>query len=160
MQKIILLRGNSGSGKTSTAQALKKLLSPNALLLSQDVLRRQMLSEPDHVKNKSISLLEDTISWGAKNVNYIIVEGIFKKSVYLNLLLALKERYAAKMLIFYFDVSFNETLRRNRLKIAPFPEEMLLEWWQNKDFLKNEDYIFTDQENLKQRTSIIESFLN
>ncbi|KRM95164.1 hypothetical protein FC19_GL002259 [Liquorilactobacillus aquaticus DSM 21051] len=160
MQKIILLRGNSGSGKTTTARAVKEMLSPNALLLSQDVLRREMLAEPDHAKNKSISLLENIIDWGANNIDYVIVEGIFKKSVYKNILLAFKKKYGAKMLFFYFDTSFEETLARNSLKSAPFSRDLLMRWWQGKDLFENEDYVFTDQETPKQRLAIIKGFLD
>ncbi|KRN05635.1 hypothetical protein FD15_GL002199 [Liquorilactobacillus sucicola DSM 21376 = JCM 15457] len=159
MKKLILLRGNSGSGKTTTAKAIKELLSPNAFLVSQDVLRKQMLSEPDCKENKSISLIKSNIEWGISNVDYIILEGILKKSVYRSLLMTFKRRYTHEMLIFYFNISFNETLRRNQLKDAPFSEEALLQWWQDKDLLGNEDYVFTDQEKLEQRLVIIKKHL-
>ena len=43
MKQLIILRGNSGSGKTTTAKALRKHLA-NSLLISQDVVRRDMLA--------------------------------------------------------------------------------------------------------------------
>lgn len=44
MTKLIILRGNSGSGKTTTAKNLKQALSPKqSLLISQDVVRREWL---------------------------------------------------------------------------------------------------------------------
>ena len=43
MSKLILLRGNSGSGKTTVARALQRKFGRNTLLLSQDTVRREML---------------------------------------------------------------------------------------------------------------------
>ncbi|MDO5517655.1 MAG: GNAT family N-acetyltransferase [Clostridium sp.] len=41
--KIIMLRGNSGSGKSTAAKTLQKKLGRGTLLISQDVVRREML---------------------------------------------------------------------------------------------------------------------
>ena len=43
MSKLIVLRGNSGSGKTTIAKALQKKLGHNTMLISQDEVRRNML---------------------------------------------------------------------------------------------------------------------
>ena len=40
MKKLITLRGNSGSGKTTIARALQEKFGKNTMLLSQDVIRR------------------------------------------------------------------------------------------------------------------------
>lgn len=47
MARLIILRGNSGSGKTTVAKALQKRFGRNTMLISQDVVRRDML----HVKD-------------------------------------------------------------------------------------------------------------
>ena len=36
MKKIIILRGNSGSGKTTVARALQKKFGYNTMMISQD----------------------------------------------------------------------------------------------------------------------------
>ena len=43
MKKLITLRGNSGSGKTTIARALQEKFGKNTMLLSQDVIRRDIL---------------------------------------------------------------------------------------------------------------------
>ena len=43
MSKLVIIRGNSGSGKTTTAKMLQHRLGRNIMLLSQDVIRREML---------------------------------------------------------------------------------------------------------------------
>jgi len=45
--KLIILRGNSGSGKTTIANALHQCLKEQSLLISQDVVRREMLRVKD-----------------------------------------------------------------------------------------------------------------
>ena len=47
MTKLIILRGNSGSGKTTIAKELQKLFGKNTMLISQDVIRREMLNVDD-----------------------------------------------------------------------------------------------------------------
>lgn len=41
MSKLIVLRGNSGSGKTSVAKELQKKFGHGTMLISQDVVRRK-----------------------------------------------------------------------------------------------------------------------
>lgn len=41
--KLIILRGNSGSGKTTIAKELQQVFGNNTMLISQDVIRRDML---------------------------------------------------------------------------------------------------------------------
>lgn len=46
---LIIIRGNSASGKTALAEACREQLgSTQTLLLSQDVIRRQILHTHDH----------------------------------------------------------------------------------------------------------------
>ena len=46
---IIIIRGNSGSGKTTVAKELCKKLGSDCMLLSQDVIRRDILHTKDGV---------------------------------------------------------------------------------------------------------------
>ena len=43
MQKLIILRGNSGSGKTTVARMLQGKFGPNTMLISSDTVRMEML---------------------------------------------------------------------------------------------------------------------
>lgn len=45
--KLIILRGNSGSGKTATGKALQRKFGRGTMLISQDVVRREMLFVKD-----------------------------------------------------------------------------------------------------------------
>ena len=43
MKKLVILRGNSGSGKTTVARVLQRKIGFNTMLISQDEIRRNML---------------------------------------------------------------------------------------------------------------------
>lgn len=57
--KLIILRGNSGSGKTTIAKELQQVFGNNTMLISQDVIRRDMLKVKDGENTKALPLLED-----------------------------------------------------------------------------------------------------
>lgn len=153
--QIILIRGNSGSGKTTLAQAVRTQL-PDSCLISQDVFRKQILTEPDHTGNKSIDLMRTNIAWAQVNVHYLIIEGILKQSVYGGMLTALHEEASTRMHTYYFDLPFAVALARNQTKAAPFPEAWLRRWWLEADELGFEDAIFTpDVDFAHQQAQII-----
>lgn len=54
MPKLIILRGNSGSGKTTVAKELQKRFGRNTMLISQDVVRRDMLKEKSITPEKEL----------------------------------------------------------------------------------------------------------
>ena len=59
--KLIILRGNSGSGKTTIAKELQQVFGNNTMLISQDVIRRDMLKVKDGENTKALPLLEELL---------------------------------------------------------------------------------------------------
>ena len=51
---IIILRGNSGSGKSTVAKNLQRELGHGTFLISQDVVRREMIFVHDEPNNQLI----------------------------------------------------------------------------------------------------------
>lgn len=76
MHKLIVLRGNSGSGKTTVAKELQKVLGSNTMLISQDVIRRDMLNVKDGKDTLAIPLLMELLRYGRNNSEVVILEGI------------------------------------------------------------------------------------
>jgi predicted kinase len=62
--KLIIIRGNSGSGKTTTAKNLQNDLGHGTLLVSQDIVRREMLKVHDRDGNLSIDLIRQIAEYG------------------------------------------------------------------------------------------------
>ncbi|NRT71955.1 AAA family ATPase [Clostridium beijerinckii] len=55
MAKLIILRGNSGSGKTTTGKALQRKFGQDTMLISQDVVRRDILFAKDGPIQKQVN---------------------------------------------------------------------------------------------------------
>ncbi|MDO5154911.1 MAG: AAA family ATPase [Eubacteriales bacterium] len=86
MHKLVVLRGNSGSGKTTVAKELQKVLGSNTMLISQDAIRRDMLNVSDGEDTLAIPLLMELL------------------------------RYGTNIYAYYYDISFEETLKRHQTR--------------------------------------------
>lgn len=82
MAKLIILRGNSGSGKTSVSKALQKRFGRNTMVISQDMVRREMLWVKDGADTKALPLLINLLEYGRKNSEITILEGILDSECY------------------------------------------------------------------------------
>lgn len=76
MSKLVIIRGNSGSGKTTVAKALQHELGHNVMVISQDVVRREMLRVKDGADTKALPLLSELLMYGKNNCETVILEGI------------------------------------------------------------------------------------
>ncbi|WP_025784604.1 kinase [Sporosarcina sp. D27] len=135
--KLIIIRGNSGSGKTTTAKRLQNYLGRGTLLVSQDVVRREMLRVQDREGNLSIDLIRQIAAYGKDKCEFIIVEGILYKKRYGEMMNYLIQFYDHKAYTYYFDLSFEETVARHnsRGKKMEFGEDSLRAWWNSNDYL-------------------------
>lgn len=135
--KLIILRGNSGSGKTTIAKNLQNHFGEATLLVSQDTVRRDMLMVRDREGNMSLDLIRQIAEYGKGRCKFVIVEGIFVKQRYEAMLHDLIRFYGGNAFVYYFDLPFEETVERHksRPKAEAFGEESLKSWWSPKDFL-------------------------
>ena len=139
MAKIIILRGNSGSGKTTTAKRLQKKLGHGTMFVSQDVVWREILYVKDGKKKNVSDLLFKLAMFGKANCEFIILEGILNSKYYNNLFEKILKEFKNNIYAFYFDISFEETLRRHKTKLCSeeFGEAEMKTWWNDKDFIKS-----------------------
>lgn len=137
MTKLIIIRGNSGSGKTTLARNLQLLLGKNAMLVSQDMIRREMMRTPDGPETLIIPLIIEIVRYGHTVCPYIIIEGIFKGEWYSEMFEQLVTLHEGKVLAYYFELTFEETIRRHqtRDKAQEFGEEAMHRWWDGKDYI-------------------------
>jgi predicted kinase len=135
--KLIIIRGNSGSGKTTTAKSLRDHLGNGTLLVSQDTVRREMLKVHDREGNLSIDLIRQIAEYGKDKCEFVIVEGILCKNHYGEMLNNLIRFYNQKTYTYYFNLSFEETVIRHNSssKKMEFGEDSLRAWWNPKDYL-------------------------
>lgn len=118
MAKLIILRGNSGSGKTSVSKALQKRFGRNTMVISQDMVRREILWVKDGIGTKALPLLDSEC-----------YRPLFQKAV---------EEYGTDIFAFYYDLPFEETLLRHGTKPNrdEFGEEDMQRWWKEKDYIR------------------------
>lgn len=135
--KLIILRGNSGSGKSTVAKALQNKFGQGTLLVSQDVIRREMLWVKDGLGTKALPLLIDLITYGRKNCDFVILEGILSATWYRELFEHIKAIYDTSIYAYYYDLPFEETLVRHQTKpnSADFGEVEMRRWWKEKDHI-------------------------
>lgn len=138
MSKLVIIRGNSGSGKTTVAKGLQKKLGHGKMLISQDVVRREMLYVKDGEKPKVEELLFQLAMYGKNNCDVVILEGILNSKWYNNLFERLLNEFENNIFAYYFDIPFEETLERHKQKpnAHEFGEAEMREWWHEKDLLQ------------------------
>jgi len=136
-KNFIILRGNSGSGKTTVATQLQKLATHPTALVSQDMIRRQILKVKDTDGNPSIELIEQIVRFAWQNDYDVIVEGILSTEKYGAMLKRLAHACEGKVFAYYFDIPFEETLKRHASKsnAHEFGEKEMRDWWKDKDVL-------------------------
>lgn len=139
--KLIIIRGNSGSGKTTIAKEVRSRigdgLSDDTMLVQQDTLRRDMLRERDELDKRSIiELIELVVEFGRKRGRTVILEGIFSAKKYSTMLHELVAKFDETH-VYYLDVPFEVTLARHASKpnAHEFGEKEMREWWKEKDYL-------------------------
>jgi len=137
MSKIIIIRGNSGSGKSTIAKELQKTLGRGTMLISQDVARRDIMYVKDKPNNKAVDLLQTLITFAHKHSDISILEGILYSDIYKKLFSTVCKLYADNIFAYYLDVSFEETLKRHAQKpnYEDFGEAEMRQWWRDKDYL-------------------------
>lgn len=135
--KLIILRGNSGSGKTTTGKALQKKLGHGTMLISQDVIRREILFVKDGPETEARKLLLELSLYGKENCDIVILEGILNSQWYKDLFQKLSYEFKNKVFAYYFDIPFEETLNRHKQKpnAHEFGEKEMRRWWNEKDLL-------------------------
>lgn len=158
MPKLIIIRGNSGSGKTTVAKALQQRFGRNTMLISQDAIRRDMLKVKDGVDTKAIPLLQMLLKYGHDNSEIVILEGIMNASWYEPLFELAVSEFGNNIYAYYYDLPFEETLARHQLKPNKndFGEKEMRKWWNAKDFITSiPERIITKDMSLEKTIELI-----
>ena len=119
-KKLIILRGNSGSGKSSVASALQKRIGRNTLIIPQDTVRREMLWVHDGQDTLALPLLVDLLRYGHEHCDITILEGILNSRWYKPLFDTATELFGESIFAYYYDLPFEETLIRHATKRNQF----------------------------------------
>jgi thymidylate kinase len=135
-KKLIVLRGNSGSGKSTIAKKFRDLYPDLKIaLIEQDYIRRNILREKGGLEGAHINLIKENVEYCLENDFHVILEGIFHLKLYKDLLNYLNQKFPNNI-FFYFDISLDETLRRSKTKndFHEYGEEKVRSWYIEKDY--------------------------
>jgi predicted kinase len=124
MRRLVVIRGNSGAGKTTLAHKVRDAV------LERSLATRVTVVEQDR------SLIPTVARFGLERGYDVIVEGILGRPKYGAMLRELMAE-AESAHAFYLDVAFDETLRRHATKpnAADFGEADMRAWWRQDDLL-------------------------
>jgi predicted kinase len=138
---LVVLRGNSGSGKTSVAREVQRRLPRGTCaVVSQDVVRRLVLREPDTAGQFNVELIGTMAGACLARGLSVLVEGILSADRYQRMLEDLASQAAAAR-FFAWDLPFEETVRRHgtRPQREEFTADDMRRWfhgWQPLDFVE------------------------
>ncbi|MEO3753847.1 kinase [Streptomyces sp. B6B3] len=135
--RLIVLRGNSASGKSTVAARVRERYGRGMALVGQDNLRRVVLRERDVPDGANIGLIATVARYALDRGYHVVVEGILYAAHYGAMLEALRRDHRGRTHHYYLDVSFDETLRRHATKpqAAEYGEAEMRDWYQPLDLL-------------------------
>ncbi|MGC2999958.1 AAA family ATPase [Streptomyces sp. G35A] len=138
--RLVVVRGNSASGKSSVAAGIRERFGRGLALVGQDNLRRTVLRERDVPGGANIGLI-DTVARYALDAGYhVVVEGILYADRYGEMLASLLGDHRGVSRCYYLDIPIEETLVRHSSKADPVhparvTERELRDWYRERDLL-------------------------
>lgn len=136
---LVVVRGNSGSGKTSTAREVRRRYGRGAALIEQDYLRRIVLREHDSGTMPTIApaFITATAHAALAAGYHVVLEGILHTGQYATPLRKLITEHPGRSYTFWMDVSFDETVRRHHRRPEPIDvsAEQMRAWFTPLDLL-------------------------
>ena len=155
---LIVLRGNSGSGKSTVARALRDAYGRGLAWVSQDLIRRTILWEHDRPGAVNVGLIGQVARYSLDHGYHVVLDGILKADRYESMLAALARDHAGRTHFYYLDVSFEETVQRHatRPQAAEFTAEQMRDWYRRRDLLTAvTEHVIPQTSTIEETTTLI-----
>jgi adenylylsulfate kinase-like enzyme len=157
--RLIVIRGNSASGKSAVAAAIRDRHALRDLaIVSQDLLRRVILRELDVPGGANIDLIGMTARYAITSGFHVIVEGILRADHYGDMLTKLISDHEGEAYAYFLHVPFDETLRRHVTKpqADEYGEAEMRSWYRGLDLLPGGiEQVITAESTLEQTVTRI-----
>lgn len=134
---LIILRGNSASGKSTVARTLRERFGHGLAIIEQDYVRRVVCREdngPGAVNNDLIDLMARRL---LDSRYHVVIEGILHADFYEGMLTDLLTDHRGSNFAGYLDVPLETTLTRHRSRpiAAVVTEAQMRSWYSSDDRL-------------------------
>ncbi|MGO1974858.1 MAG: kinase [Propionibacteriaceae bacterium] len=131
----MVIRGNSGSGKSSLAHAIRDARPRGIAIIGHDVLRRQILHVRDHPGALSVEYIDLSARFALDHGLHVVIEGILHSESYGEMIVHLRRDHRGLTCCYRYDLELEETLRRHRTKAlaAEVSEEKVRSWYRSSD---------------------------
>jgi predicted kinase len=156
--RLIVVRGNSGSGKSTVARALRDAYGRGVAWVSQDLIRRVILGERDQPGAANIALISQVARFSLDHGYHVILDGILYADRYEAMLAELARDHVGRSCFYYLDVSMDETIRRHatRPQAAEFAADDMRGWYRARDLLTRvAEHVVPETSTLQETTALI-----
>ncbi|WP_433163094.1 AAA family ATPase [Kribbella sp. CA-247076] len=152
--RLIVIRGNSGSGKSSIVAAIRQVYGRGIAWIEQDYVRRIIFKELDEPDGANIQAIGQLARHALDRGYHAVVEGIMPRARYGEMLAQLRAAYDGPSYFYYLDIPFDETVRRHasRAKASEFSGDDMAEWYQPQDLLGEPRETVIDQHSSLETT--------
>ncbi|MEV8245383.1 M15 family metallopeptidase [Streptomyces rochei] len=138
--RLVVIRGNSASGKSSVAQGLRDHYGRGIAIVGQDVIRRDVLREHDTARGANIAMLGSIAREALDAGFHVVLEGILYADRYSHMVTSLVRDHRGSSHCYYLDVPLEATLVRHASKAdAAYLEQVtdahLTSWYRELDLL-------------------------
>jgi predicted kinase len=136
---VVIIRGNSASGKSSTAHEVRRRYGRGCSLIEQDYLRRVVLREhgSDATPTFAPAFIMTVAQAALAHGYHLVLEGILHTRQYGEPLRQLIAGHPGPSFVFWLQVSLGETVRRHQHRVEPIAvtPEMMAAWYSPLDLL-------------------------
>jgi predicted kinase len=136
---LVIVRGNSGSGKTTAAREVRRRYGRGCALVEQDYLRRIILREHDgnNLDPHAPTFIATTVTTLLGFGYHVVLEGILRAERYGQVLRRLLADHHGPSAVYYIDLTLEETERRHqgRAHEVEFGPEQMRDWYLPHDIL-------------------------
>lgn len=137
MTTLIVIRGNSGAGKSTVARAVRSRFGRGCALVEQDYLRRILLREHEQTGAAGLAprLIASVVEMALDGGYHVVLEGILAVDRYGEMLRGLISAHPGESHVYYLDVSWAESLRRHETRPQDFTPAQMHDWFLARDLL-------------------------
>jgi predicted kinase len=156
MSKLLVIRGNSGSGKSTIAEYIHSVNEDSCLVAQDYYIKYSSLDkEQDEMRKQRIF---NDVKHALSRYELVILEGVFDSRRYKEYFDDLITYHSQDNFVAYLDVSFEETLSRHQLrpKKDSFGEKEMNGWYAPHDYLGYEsEFVINESKKFDESIALI-----